>query len=423
MQIALLSGGSGKRLWPLSNELRSKQFLKLLTGEGGSKESMIQRVYGQIMRAGLKAEITVATNKTQAELIRAQLSGEVNIVIEPERRDTFPAIALLAAHLFFRKKVSEDTPIIVLPIDPYADKEYFLNLLKMEEAIKSGEANLVLMGVKPVYPSQKYGYIKKDNTFVEKPSLQTAEQLVADGALWNGGVFAFKLGYILEILNKYITFDSYKDVERQYALLPKRSFDYEVSEREKSISVVEYKGIWKDLGTWNTLTEAMSENILGAVVMDKCENTHVINEIGAPIVAVGLKNVIVAASPDGILVSDKVDSSYLKEYVGEIDRRLMYEEHSWGSFTVLDDSTYEDGANVTVRRIFVKAGQKSDIVPLDDASVSLTFSNGVGRALLAGKVTDIKAGDSLQTRGGAYIVEASEDLFFIETITKTAVDL
>ncbi|GHV42335.1 hypothetical protein FACS189490_11070 [Clostridia bacterium] len=188
MNIALLSGGSGKRLWPLSNELRSKQFLKLLNSETG-KESMVQRVYGQINRSGIKADITVVTNKTQSELIRAQLGGEVSVVVEPERRDTFPDIAVLCAHLFFRKKLERDAVVIVLPVDPYAEDTYFKCLVKMEQAVAEGKANLVLMGIKPTYPSQKYGYITREGGFVEKPTLETAKKLVTEEAYWNGGAY------------------------------------------------------------------------------------------------------------------------------------------------------------------------------------------------------------------------------------------
>jgi len=122
MNIVLLSGGSGKRLWPLSNDIRSKQFLKILKGENGKYESMVQRVYRQICSVDSNAEVTVATSKSQISMIRNQLGDKVGISVEPCRRDTFPAIALTTAYLHDVKGISEEEVIIVCPVDPYVEK-------------------------------------------------------------------------------------------------------------------------------------------------------------------------------------------------------------------------------------------------------------------------------------------------------------
>ena len=163
MKLVLLSGGSGKRLWPLSNETRSKQFLKLLKDGNGNYESMIQRVYRQIKenleRDGEEISITVATGENQKDAIRNQLGEKVDLVLEPMRRDTFPAIMLSCAYLAYEKKVELEESIIVLPVDPYADEGYFSVLKDMDKIVQSGRADMVLMGVKPTYPSEKYGYI------------------------------------------------------------------------------------------------------------------------------------------------------------------------------------------------------------------------------------------------------------------------
>jgi mannose-1-phosphate guanylyltransferase len=154
MNIILLSGGSGKRLWPLSNETRSKQFLKVLKDPEGKPESMIQRVYRQIKEASIESNIVVATGKSQIDSIRSQIGNKADVVLEPERRDTFPAIILSCAYLAYEKGINEDEVVIVLPVDPYADIDYFKSLIKMEEKVQSGRANIVLMGIKPTYPSQ-----------------------------------------------------------------------------------------------------------------------------------------------------------------------------------------------------------------------------------------------------------------------------
>lgn len=164
MRIILLSGGSGKRLWPLSNDARSKQFLKLLKAPDGSRESMLQRVVRQIKASGLDASITVATSVSQKDAITTQLGAHVDVVTEPERRSTFPAIALAVTHLLKEKQCSRDEVVVVMPIDPYTESGYFDVIAQMAEAAEKGVADLVLMGIRPTRPSSKFGYIVPDTT-------------------------------------------------------------------------------------------------------------------------------------------------------------------------------------------------------------------------------------------------------------------
>ena len=158
MNIILLSGGSGKRLWPLSNDIRSKQFIKIFKREDGTYESMVQRVYRQIRRAVLGATVTIATSRTQVSAIRNQLGEDVNICVEPCRRDTFPAIALAASYLRDVKGVAEEEPAVVCPVDPYVDEEYFEAIARLGDLAVSKDVHLALIGIEPMYPSEKYGY-------------------------------------------------------------------------------------------------------------------------------------------------------------------------------------------------------------------------------------------------------------------------
>lgn len=345
MHFILLSGGSGKRLWPLSNDVRSKQFIKIFRRADGTYESMVQRVYRQIREVDPTAEVTIATSKAQVSAIRNQLGDHVSVCVEPCRRDTFPAIALAAAYLHDVKDVPEDEAVVVCPVDPCVDNGYFETLVKMQKYASEDTANLVLMGIEPTYPSEKYGYIiptctgelSRVDCFKEKPDAATATEYIRRGALWNGGVFAFKLGYLLRTAHQLLDFTNYSDLFARYESARKISFDYAVVEKETDIAVVRYNGRWADLGTWNTLTEAMEENAVGeAYFNENCQNVHVINDLNMPILCMGLKNVIVSASPQGILVSDKEQSSYIKPYVDAIDQQIMFAEKSWGSFKVLD---------------------------------------------------------------------------------------
>lgn len=362
MNLVLLSGGSGQRLWPLSNDIRSKQFIKIFHREDGELESMIQRVYRQIKTVNTDATVTIATSKSQVSAIRNQLGEEVGISVEPCRRDTSPAIALAAAYLKDVQGVGEEESVVVCPVDPYVENDYFEALKALGDRAAVSSANLVLMGIEPTYPSEKYGYIipigkeqvSKVSMFKEKPTQEVAKDYITKGALWNGGVFAFKLGYVLNRAHELIDFVDYEDLFNKYDTLNKISFDYAVVEHEPEIEVMRFAGTWKDLGTWNTLTEAMDSHVVGeALFNEKCENVHVVNELDVPILCMGLKDVVVSASPEGILVSDKEQSSYIKPFVNTLDHRVMFAEKSWGSFKVIDI----DKASMTIK-VTLNAGHR-----------------------------------------------------------------
>ena len=156
MNIVLLSGGSGKRLWPLSNDIRSKQFIKIFKTEDGEYESMVQRVYRQIRAVDSDATVTIATSKKQVSAINNQLGDGVGISVEPCRRDTFPAIALATAYLHDVQGIPENEAVVVCPVDPYVEREYFEALKELGRLASEGVANLTLMGIEPTYPSEKY---------------------------------------------------------------------------------------------------------------------------------------------------------------------------------------------------------------------------------------------------------------------------
>lgn len=419
MNIVLLSGGSGKRLWPLSNDIRSKQFIQIFKTKDGEYESMVQRVYRQICSVDQDACVTIATSKTQVSAIHNQLGNAVGICVEPSRRDTFPAIALAAAWLHDVKKIPKEEPVVVCPVDPYVEQDYFEALKELGELAGDDTANLVLMGIEPTYPSEKYGYvIPKDqarvslvSTFKEKPDLDKAKEYIRQGALWNGGVFAFRLQYMLEKAHELIDFTDYRDLYAKYDSLTKISFDYAVVEKEKKIRVMRFAGQWKDLGTWNTLTEAMEEPSVGnAIFNDRCENVHVINELDVPVLCMGLKDVVVSASPEGILVSDKEQSSYIKPYVDSIDQQIMFAEKSWGSFRVID---IED-ESMTIK-VTLKAGRSMNYHSHERRSEVWTVISGKGRTVVDGVQQPVKAGDVIELPAGCkHTILADTEIKLIE---------
>ena len=428
MQIVLLSGGSGKRLWPLSNNARSKQFLPLLDKEDGSMESMVQRVVRQVREAELTDNITLATNASQLDIIINQLGESVSVVTEPERRDTFPAIALAASYLKLAKNCPDDEVVVIMPCDPFTEAGYFETIGKMAVCVESNVADLVLMGITPTYPSEKYGYVvpetasrnaegsMKVRQFTEKPNVERAKQLLSIGALWNGGVFAFRLGYMMDIVRKYIKSDSFEDTRARYCEFPKISFDYEVAEKAQSVAVVPYTGQWKDLGTWNTLTDELKQHVIGNAVMgNDCENTHVINELQHPIFVDGLKDVVVAACPDGILVCSKEHSEEIKKSVENLTSRPMYEERRWGTYRVLDDSHYADGRHALTKSITLKEGKNISYQIHHHRSETWTFVEGEGIFVLDGQEQRVKPGDTVVIPVEHWhAIKALTELTFIE---------
>ena len=419
MNIILLSGGSGKRLWPLSNDVRSKQFIKIFKNSEGKYESMLQRMYGSIKKIDSDASIIIATSQTQVPSIRNQVGNEVNISIEPCRRDTFPAIALATAYLHDVLGIKEDESVVVCPVDPYVKDDYFEALHKLDELVSSDRANLVLMGMEPTYPSEKYGYIipkSKNNvsdvvTFREKPDVETATEYIKQGALWNGGVFAYKLGYMMEKAHELIAFDDYADLFSKYETLPKISFDYAVVEKETDIAVMRFAGEWKDLGTWNTLTEAMEENTIGDVILsDDCDNVHVINNLGMPVFVMGIKDAIVSACPDGIIVSDKRKSSYIKPYVDRLDNEIRVADKRWGNYLVLD----ADDKGMTVR-ISMKAGESISYHSHEHRDEVWVVISGQGQTTVDGIEQMISTGDVITMQAGCrHCVKATTNLHMIE---------
>lgn len=441
--LILLSGGSGTRLWPLSNDSRSKQFLKVLRDAEGNHVSMVQRVFSQIKNVNANIGVTIAAAEAQRDSIARQLPDANAVVLEPERRDTAPAIMLACAHLRWEQHASLEDPVVVMPIDTYADQAYYDCVPKLAAAVNRGVADLVLMGVKPTYPSEKFGYIvpvdggdsveaplrylsngARDVStlevarFTEKPSAAEAEDLMAQGALWNCGVFAFRLGYLMDVLSRYMDARSFHDVYARYRHLPKNSFDYEVVEKADSVAVLPYVGMWKDLGTWNTLADELADKYSGRVVVDEktCENVHVVNETGLPMVVAGLKDAVVAATPDGILVTGKDAAGGIKSQVGEAAAlRPMYERRRWGEYRVIDASVYGDGRKALTKELVLEPGGQLSYQKHFRRSEVWTVVSGTGEVVMDGDIRQVGPGDIVNVKiGQKHAARAVTEMHMIE---------
>ncbi len=425
MYYVLLSGGSGKRLWPMSNEARPKQYLKLVNKENNSMErcSMIQRVWEQLTEAGMAANTIITAGEEQTELIKSQVK-EAQIATEPARRDTFAAVLLSCAYLHSCAGASREDYAAIMPVDPYTEGTYFETVKRLETVMKASGAEVGLMGVVPTYPAAKYGYIlpgeRKENYltvqgFAEKPDEERAEELMAEGALWNCGVFCVKIGDILDRAQEYGVPEDYEGLYGAYERLPKISFDYEVLEKAKHLAAVEFEGFWKDLGTWDALAEQMNTDVIGNAVMDDtCENTQVINELTAPVVVMGARDLVVVAAQDGILVADKSQTARVKEMTAEFSARPMFEERRWGTLEILDDTETPQLSTLT-RKIRIYDGMTSSYHFHRERDEIWTVLNGTGELILEGSRIPLSQGKAVCIRKNQrHAVKAFKDFEYIE---------
>lgn len=318
MRIVILSGGSGRRLWPLSNEGRAKQFLQIFPAPQGGHESMLMRVHRRILEAHPDASVLLAASAGQAPMVAEQL-GDVPVCVEPARRDTFPAICLAAAYLHDVCGADEAEPIVFCSSDGDAQSSFYACFTRMVQALDEG-FELAALGVAPTYPSAKYGYALPEApadtsrvaSFVEKPDSERAMSLIAEGALWNTGVYAMRLGYALAQAKRLLGTSSYEELLDSYEDLDPVSFDYAVAEGEENLAVVRYDGLWRDLGTWVTMADALPAESSGRVSMRDSAGTLAINELDAPLLVLGINDAIVCATEQGVLVASRSATSHMK---------------------------------------------------------------------------------------------------------------
>lgn len=365
MKIVLLSGGSGDRLWPLSNAIMSKQFLKVLD----NNESMLQRTFRQICLYYSIDDIYISAPKEQVELILTQIPINNNhIIIEPSRKGTYASIRLASAYL------RECDNICVIPVDSYVEDDFFSILKQIPHNDK-----ITLIGIEPTYPSMEYGYIVpngKEFTFKEKPDKQLAEKYISKGALWNAGIFSFSTN---------IFHDDYLKLLDNYDVLENTSFDYAVLEKETDFNVIKYSGTWKDLGTWDTFSDEIhTEN--KNIIMNNCTNTSIINHLDKHVIVSGINDSIVILAEDGVLISTKEDTKHLKQFVPH--NRPFYEEKRWGEYRVI-----KKGDNYLVKELLLLPNNEISYQSHNHRRESWTIVEGNGTMIIDDKKYLINVGD------------------------------
>ncbi|NBX50734.1 hypothetical protein EBT25_12540 [bacterium] len=348
MRVVILAGGVGTRLWPMSRSTKPKQFFDVL-----SDQPLLRDTFDRVARVYPLEDIFVSVSPTFAEHVRGVLPelSEKQIIIEPERRDTGPAMGFVAAVLSLDKP---DEPTMFLPSDHYIrDTERFLTLLQVADELIKEEGVLVDIGVPPTFPSTALGYTKVGSVVAErravsvlafaghteKPPYEIAKKYVEDGShLWHANYYAWTPAKFLEAFEKYAPDmfetlialrDAYGEGDRErvaalFSTLPSKAFDYLVTEKMDHDRVRILRGDfgWSDIGTWDTLHDRLSDqgnNVVKGTVIAKNTHGSLVYAAGDRLVAAfGLQDVMIVDTPDALLVCHKRSAEHLKELLAEI---------------------------------------------------------------------------------------------------------
>ncbi|QUL58335.1 NTP transferase domain-containing protein [Paenibacillus tritici] len=434
MHTILLCGGSGQRLWPLSGSIRSKMFLQLLPAPDGGTESMLGRVCRQLAHAGLDESLLLVAHQEQAALTQRYTGSRYPVIGEPCKRGTFTAAALGALHLLAAGKAQPEDIVCIAPADMFADDGFFRQFHQFEDILAASQAELLLLGTGPAYPSEQYGYIvpaQGDSgvyapvlSFAEKPDVAGARELMRQQALWNCGVFASRLSFLLEHLERLGLPAESAALTALYPGLPVRSFDKEVAERSTRAVVVRHEGEWSDLGSWDTLTDRLPSQVIGeGGLWGECGNSQLINELGIPLHVIGVPGIVAVASPDGILIAGRKEANLIKDILMENSAKEMrYGETGWGSYTVLDRESGGPGVVITVMLTLLADHDISERVCPHSAKTWMIVS-GHGEVSVNGHASAAAAGGSYTiARGQRHTVRAFSPMKLIEVRISEADD-
>ncbi|MGD0664295.1 MAG: mannose-1-phosphate guanylyltransferase/mannose-6-phosphate isomerase [Rhabdochlamydiaceae bacterium] len=381
MKIVILAGGSGTRLWPLSRDAFPKQFLKI-----DDEWSLLQKTILRFYQKEAPQDILIITNPECLHLVKSQAKAihpslENRVVVEPVRKNTGPAILYAVKYLTDVEGVGLDEPILFTPSDQIIEpQDKFAVLVKEAEALAKNDV-IVTFGIVPNKPETGYGYLEvaldekagiyTAVQFVEKPSFEVAEKyLEAGNYLWNSGMFAFNAKTLFrEIANhtpelKEAAELSFEELQNQFGELTPISIDYAVMERSKNIVVVPLPLTWTDLGSWDSVFDALEKDSNHNVKVGNVHSIDTTNSLiygGKRLIStIGLDDVIIVETDDALFLGKKGESQKVKELVEELKKQKSIEikEHStmqrpWGQYSIL-----ETGPRFKVKSIIVHPGQK-----------------------------------------------------------------
>jgi mannose-1-phosphate guanylyltransferase / mannose-6-phosphate isomerase len=425
----IMAGGSGTRFWPLSRHLFPKQLLRI-----GGTETLIQQTMRRMIGCTSPRQVLISTNGPQADLIKTQLSDwkdelQDNFVLEPEGRNTAPAIALAALEVLRR---DPEALMLVVPADHVVTGQRdFEAAVRLASAL-AGDGHLVTFGIKPIRPETGYGYIRPNQkrvlgrqgalkgfpvlNFVEKPDAAKAVRYLKDGNyFWNSGMFVWRAATILEEIRRHqpalgqamerigqlmITGAPRAAIDEVYRFIAPVSIDTGVMERSTRAAMVTVSFGWSDVGSWGSLDEVAAKDRAGNVftgrVVDIDSGRSIVYADRRVVATIGLQDMVVVDTPDATLVCPKSRAQDVKKVV-EILKQQKAPEHlehltvqrPWGSYTIL-----EEGQGFKVKRVTVHPGGRLSLQLHHQRSEHWVVIAGTARVTRNEEIFDLQVGMS-----------------------------
>ena len=417
----ILAGGVGSRFWPFSRELEPKQFMKII-GQSSLLQATIQRLKGVVD----PAHTYIITNNIYFYEVKAQVAKfkipDKNIILEPEGKNTAPAVGLCAKLI---SRIDKDAVLLVLPSDHYIKNiENFRKTLKKAIACARKDF-LVTIGIKPSAPSTGYGYIKVDgkknghtlvDKFLEKPDLNKAKKYFKNKKFfWNSGMFIWKASVFLEEASKYLPklyanlqlINSVNDIAKVWPKIEAISVDYGIMECSKRIALIVSNFYWTDLGSWEALSEILPKDKRGNIISGNTLNLDsqgvcVFSKGNRLVSTIGVNNMVIVDTPDALLVCDRNRTQDVKQLVERL-KTLKRKEHQvhlterrpWGWFTVL-----QQGTGFKIKLIEIAPGRRLSLQRHKNRAEHWVVVSGIARVTSGDKVSLVHSNESIYISKG-----------------------